>query len=232
MRSHDRCSTSSTGVLEPHDPLKVGDLSLPVAAFSDFTLGALELMRGVGSEACFTAQLDAAGTPTVTAQIGVTACGRAVRDGAFFRLRPAAGQDVGVEAQVKDPVIVHPALLTSSVPDDPMSGNLRNVALLIAERADTSGCISANVQQDADGVNESASVSTTQCFVIYEQATDGITLGAAAGGDSKRISSEYSMAPFTVELGVPSSLQVSATTSGEYGSSAWVYQSYYSSECA
>jgi hypothetical protein len=220
------------GRLEPRDPLEVGDLSLPVAAFNDFTLGALELMRGVGSEACFTAQLDAAGTPTVTAQIGVTACGRAVRDGAFFRLRPAAGQDVSVDVQVKDPVIVHPALLTSTVPNDPMSENLRNVALLIAERTDTSGCISANLEQDADGVNDVASVTTTQCFIIYEHATDGITLGAAAGGDTKRILvSQYSMAPFSVELGVPVSLQVSATTSGEYGSSAWVYQSYYTSEC-
>ena len=53
------------GAPQPHDPLSMGDLSLPVAAFSDFSLGALELMRGVGAEACVTAQLNAAGTPTV-----------------------------------------------------------------------------------------------------------------------------------------------------------------------
>jgi hypothetical protein len=220
------------GAPEPHDPLAIGDLSLPVAAFSNFTLGALELMRGVGTEACVTAQLNAAGTPIVSAQIGVTGCGRVVRDGAFFRLRPAAGQNVYVDAQVKDPVVVHPALLTSTVPNDPMSANLRNVALLIAERDDTTGCIHANVQEDADGVNESSSVDTTQCFIVYEHATDGITLGAAAGGDSKRVLvSEGSMQPFTVELGVPVSLQVNASTSSEYGSSAWVYGSYYSSAC-
>ena len=215
------------GTPEPHDPLSIGDLSLPVAAFSDFTLGALELMRGVGAEACVTAQLDAAGTPMVSAQIGVTACGRVVRDGAFFRLRPAAGQNVYVDAQVKDPVVIHPALLTSSVPNDPMSANLRNVALLIAEREDTTGCIHANVREDADGVDESASVDTSQCFIIYEHATDGITIGAAAGGDAKRILvSEGSMAPFTVAIGVPVALAVNAGTSAEYGSSGWVYQGY------
>ena len=220
------------GVPVPHDPLAVGDLSLPVAAFSDFSLGALELMRGVGSEACFTAQLSAGGTPRITAQLGVSGCGRAVRDGAFFRLRPAAGQNVPPDMQVKDPIVVHPALLTSTVPNDPMSANLRNVALLIAEREDTTGCIHVNVQDEADGVVESASVDTTQCFIIYEHATDGITLGAAAGGDSKRVLvSEGSMAPFTVALGVPVFLGLNVGSSQEYGSSGYVYQSY-DPECA
>lgn len=208
------------GAPVPHDPLTIGDLALPVAAFSDFSLGTLELMRGVGKDACFTAELDANGTPTITVQLDVYTCGRAEREGSFFRLRPAAGQALPPEVQLKAPSVVHPAVLTSAVPNDPMAANLRNIALLIAERTDTTGCIYLSVQ-DGPGIDvRSAMIDTTQCFLIYEQANDGITLGAAAGGDTKRILvSEGSMPPFTVALGVPTQIGVSATssTSGSYG---------------
>jgi hypothetical protein len=215
------------GAPVPHDPLTVGDLALPVAAFSDFSLGTMELLRGVGQEACFSAQVDAAGTPTISAQLNVSACGRTVRDGGFFRLRPAVGQNVHPDAQVKDPVVVHPTLLTSPLADDPMSANLRTVMHLIAERADTTGCLYANVQEDGDTVNHSASVDTAQCFLVYEHANDGITLGAAAGGDTKRLlTSEGSPPPFTWALNVPVFLQVTANSSTQSASYGYVWQGY------
>lgn len=213
------------GAPVPHDPLEIGDLALPAAAFSDFSLGTMELLRGVGQEACFSAEVDATGTPTISAQLNVSACGRVVRDGGFFRLRPAAGQVVHPDSQVRDPVVVHPAVLTSATANDPMAANLRNVALLIAERTDTTGCIYLGVQDEPGSVIRSTSIDTTQCFLIYEQANDGITLGAAAGGDTKRILvSEGSMAPFTFALGVPVRLGVTASSSTDV-SYGYVYQS-------
>ena len=192
-----------------HDPLAIGDFALPAAAFSDISLAVMELARGVDREACFTAQLDASGVPVVTTQIDVSACGRVVRDGSFFRMRPAS-QNVPAEAQVKDPIVVHPSVLTSPLPNDPMESNARNVMLLIAERDDTTGCVYVSVNESADQLSHSTNISTTQCFLVYEHAVDGITLGAAAGGNTKRIlTSEYSTPPFTWALNTPVPLQVS-----------------------
>jgi hypothetical protein len=215
-----------------HDPLAIGDFALPAAAFSDISLAAIELMRGVGHEACFTAQLDASGGPVVTAQLDVSACGRAVRDGGFFRMRPATGQNVPTEYQVKDPIVVHPSLLTSAVPDDPMAANLRNVMLLIAERDDTTGCVFAGVNETSDQLTHSTNVNTSQCFFVYEHGVDGITLGAAAGGDTKRIlTSEGSSPPFTWALNTPEPLYVSVSSStagpgGPAQSTGFVYEGY------
>ena len=195
----------------PHDPVAIGDFALPAAAFSDLSLAAMELLRGVDREACFTAQLDATGTPVVTTQLDVSACGRAVRDGSFFRMRPATGQNVPTEHQVKDPLVVHPSLLESPVPDDPMAANQRNVMLLIAEREDQTGCLFAGVNESADVVTRQTSINTSECFLIYEHGVDGMTIGPAAGGDSKRIlTSEGSSPPFTWALNTPVPLSVSA----------------------
>jgi hypothetical protein len=202
------------GAPVPHDPLAIGDFALPVAAFSDISLAAMELMRGVGKEACFTAQLDASGAPVVTAQLDVNACGRAVRDGSFFRMRPASGQGVPTEYQVKDPLVVDPVVLASAVPNDPREGNARNVMLLIAERDDTTGCVFVGVNEAADQLVHSSSVTTTQCFLVYEHGIDGITIGAAAGGNTKRIlTSEGSAPPFTWALNTPVPLYVSVSSS-------------------
>lgn len=220
------------GAPVPHDPLAIGDLALPAAAFNDISLGVIELLRGVGQEACFTAQLDASGTPVVTAQLGVSACGRAVRDGAFFRMRPATGQNMPVDYQIKDPIVVHPSLLTSPVPNDPMAANPRNVMLLMAERDDTTGCVNVSVDEASDHLIYSTNLSTDQCFIVYEHAIDGITVGAAAGGDTKRIlTSPSSSPPFTWALNSPVPLTVSASTStdspgGPAASNGWVYQGY------
>lgn len=219
-----------SGVPTPDDPVAIGDFSLPAAAFSDFSLGAMELLRGVGNEACFSAQLGSDGTPAMTTQLSVSACGRAVRDDGFFQLRPAAGQTVPSEMQVKDPVVVHPALLASTLPGDPMAANLRNVVDLMAA-ADTTGCIHVSVQEGEDGVHQSISIDASGCFVAREHADDGITLVAAAGGDSKRVLvSEGSVAPSHLAMGVPVFLGVSAG-SAEAGSHAYVHLLGFDEDC-
>jgi hypothetical protein len=221
------------GVPVAHDPLAIGDFALPAAAFSDISLATMELMRGVGREACFTAQLDASGAPVVTAQLDVSACGRVVRDGGFFRMRPATDQNVPTEYQVKDPLVVHPSVLTSPVPNDPLAENPRNVMLLIAERDDTTGCVFVGVNESADVLTHSTNFSTNQCFLVYEHGVDGITLGAAAGGDTKRIlTSEGSSPPFTWALNTPIPLSVSVgnSTGGPGGQAAastgFVYEGF------
>lgn len=192
------------GVPVAHDPLLIGDLALPAARFSERSLGAIELLRGIGEDACFNAQVGADGMPIVTAQLSVNACGRVVRDGSFFRLRPAAGQGVPPEYQVKDPVVVQPALLTSVMVNDPKSENLRRVANLIAAGNDETGCLNVNVSGDVGSVTESTSLSTEQCLKVYDQSNDVITLGTAAGGDRTMLfMTEGSSAYYSFPLGVP-----------------------------
>lgn len=213
------------GAVVAHDPLALGGLALPVAAFSDATLGAMELMRGVGGEACFSAQVDAAGAPMLHANITVSACGRAVSAGEFFRLRPAAGQSVVPESQVKDPVVVHPAVLAdiSTPADDPMSGAVRTVFSLIAAGPDATGCVWINAVEGPDGAEVSHGADTTQCFVVHEQVADGITIRAAAGGDPQRLGLPDGAPP--VVVGVPTLMNVGASTS-VYGSYAYAYPGY------
>ena len=57
------------GVPTPHDPIAIGELALPAAAFSDESLAAMELIRGVGGEACFSAQVGSDGVPVISAQL-------------------------------------------------------------------------------------------------------------------------------------------------------------------
>jgi hypothetical protein len=211
------------GTPVPHDPLAIGDLALPAAAFGERALAAIELLRGTGQEACITAQLNAAGVPAVTSQLNGNACGRAVRDGAFFRLRPATGQDVPPEVQVKDPLVVHPSALTSVMVDDPMSTNLRTIADLIAAGADATGCFNVSVQGEADSVTESTSVSTDGCFIVSDQIDDVLTLARSDGGASTMLRLTTGAQSFPI--GVPLNLYLSfgGSDGGSYG---YVYQGY------
>ena len=229
------------GAPVPHDPVAIGDLALPAAAFTDIALGAMELLRGVGAEACFSAQVGADGTPIVTPQLSANACGRAVREGSFFRLRPATGQTVPPEYQVKDPVVLHPAVLTSMVPNDPLGANLQHAADLIAARSDATGCFHVTVQGESGNLFTSTAIDTEQCFITYEYATEWITIGAAAGGDARRLLVTMGpTAPFPFALNVPVYLYVSVGSSdggnqGPYGPSGgsygYVYQGY-DEDCA
>jgi hypothetical protein len=204
------------GVPTPHDPIRIGDMALPAAAFSDLSLGAIELLRGVGGEACFSAQVGSDGVPAVSVQLAVNACGHAVADGNFFRLRPAAGQDVPVDAQVKDPAIVHPAVLVGGPPDDRKSSNLRTIVAMMASRDDATGCINLNVTEDADGAEAYQWVETTQCSIVHEYNEHNIRLSPAAGGDTAWIKlSSQAYEPGRFPLDVPVRVSVNASASDE-----------------
>lgn len=214
------------GALVPHDPVAIGDLSLPAAAFDEFTLGAIELQRGVGAEACFTAEAPS-GQPTITAQVDVEACGRAVPDGSLFRLRPAAGQQVPPEAQVKDPVVIHPSLLVGGPPEGRMSSNLRVVAGLMAAGTDATGCLHARVYEAAGAPEQESRIETAQCFVVVEHASNYIRIAPAAGGQATRMNTNPGQVPpGQFELNVPLSLAVGANASSEQPASSYVYQTY------
>lgn len=214
------------GVPTPHDPITIGDLALPAAAFSDLSLGAIELLRGVGGEACFSAQVGSDGEPMISVQLAVGACGHAVADGEFFRLRPAAGQDVPVENQVKDPLIVHPTVLVGGPPDDRKSSNLRSVVTMMANGADATGCVHLSVTEDAGGVEASRSVFASQCSIVSEYNPDSLRMTPAAGGEAVWIKlTRGASAPGIFPLGEPVGVAVNAS-SYEEQRDAYAYQPY------
>lgn len=214
------------GAPTPHDPISIGELALPAAAFSDEALGAIELLRGVGGEACFSAQIGSDGVPVISAQLNVGACGHAVADGSFFRLRPAAGQDVGVESQVKDPVIVHPTILVGGAPADRQSSNLRAVLSMMASTPDATGCISLNVTEDAGGVEAYRSAYVNQCSIVSEYNADNLRLSPAAGGESVWIKlSSGGSPPGAFPLGDPVPVSVNVSAYDEQ-TEAYAYPAY------
>ena len=214
------------GVPTPHDPITIGDLALPAAAFSDLSLGAIELLRGVGGEACFSAQVGSDGVPMISVQLAVGACGHAVADGDFFRLRPAADQDVQVENQVKDPVIVHPTVLVGGPPEDRKSSNLRSVVTMMANAADATGCVHLSVTEDAAGVEATRSVFASQCSIVSEYNPDSLRMTPAAGGEAVWIKlTGGGSAPGIFPLGEPVGVAVNAS-SYEEQRDAYAYQPY------
>lgn len=189
-----RCGTIESAVFDivggvptPHDPITLGDLALPAAAFSEVSLGAMELLRGVGGQACFTAKVGPGGAPAVDARLTANACGHAVLDGNLLRLHPAEGQTIPGGFEVTDPAYVHPEVLAGAFADDPLEANLRNVVDLMGATPDSTGCIHFGVNERGSRVGHETSVDTRQCFIVSERASGGITLSAAAGGESKRL---------------------------------------------
>jgi hypothetical protein len=217
------------GVPTPHDPITIGDLALPVAAFSDFSLGAIELMRAIGGEACFSAQVGSDGAPAISAQLNVAACGRLVHEGDFYRIRPAALQNVGPEGQVKDPAIVHPALYADGPQSDRFSPNLGNVFTLIAsamDANDATGCVFVGVTEGPDGTEAYRSVDTTQCLIVHEHTATSVQLSPIAAWDPVVIQlSENGTAPGTFPVGVPTPVGL-GVSAGEQGGGTYVYQGY------
>jgi hypothetical protein len=217
------------GVATPHDPITIGDLALPVAAFSDLSLGAIELLRAVGGEACFSAQVGSNGAPAITAQLNVGACGRLLPEGDFYRIRPAAGQNVPPESQVKDPAIVHPALLAGGPPSDRMSPNLGNVLTLIAsamDAKDATGCVYLGVTEGPDGTEAYRSVDTTQCLIVHEHTATSVQLSPIAAWEPLVMQlSEGGSPPGTFPEGVPTPVGLGVSV-GEQGSGAYAYSGY------
>ncbi len=210
------------GSLVAHDPLAIGDLAVPAAAFSDVALGAIELLRAVGEEACFSAEIGSDGTPSISAQLTAGACGQATEDGNFFRLRPATGQDASVQEQVKNPAVVHPAVLTGGPSGDRQATNLRSVVSFIAAGKAT-GCIRVTVREDAGGVDADRSAETTQCSLVHEHNIDSIRLSPASGGATTWIKlTRGNSEPGAFPLETPVEAYVGASASND-GHGAWAW---------
>ena len=213
------------GAPTPHDPIAIGELALPAAAFSDESLAAMELIRGVGGEACFSAQVGSNGVPAISTQLNANACGHSVADGSFFRLRPAAGQNVPVEAQVKDPLIVHPTVMAGGSSDNRKSSNLRTVMTMMAN-PEGAGCVHMNVTEDAGGVEASRSADISQCSIVSEYNDLNIKLRPAAGGDVAWIKlTSHTVTPGNLPLGNPIVVGINVNAYEEQ-QDAWAYQGY------
>ena len=213
------------GAPTPHDPIAIGELALPAAAFSAESLAAMELLRGVGGEACFSAQVGSDGVPVISAQLQVGACGHAVADGDFFRLRPAASLDVPAESLVKDPVIVHPTVLVGAA-GDRQASNMRAVLTMMASGSDATGCVHLTVTEEADGVEAYRSAYASQCSIVTEYNADNIRFRPAAGGDIVWIKlSSGQSAPDAFPLGEAVAVAVNVSNYEEQ-SDAYAYQAY------
>jgi hypothetical protein len=196
-----------------HDPLLIGDLAVPAAAFDEASLGTLELLRGMDTEACFSAQVGADGLPKLGAELQAYACGHAAGEGGFYRLRPDSGGNVSLASQVKDPVVVHPSLLNGGPPDDRKSSNLWTLMGLMANEG-VSGClnISAITRGGQVEVNRNAEVALCATVQLYDQHS--LKLTPASGGQQawvKLTASNYQAGQFPI--GPPTSVYVSAHSS-------------------
>jgi hypothetical protein len=169
------------GAVTPNDPLRIGSFALPATAFDAHSLGAIELMRGMGGEVCFSARLGADGLPEMSTEIGVNACGHAAFDGAIYRLEPTDDDSVPLAAQVMEPTVVHPALLEGGPPDHRMSSNLQTVMSVMANDG-SSGCLSANVTQRSDATDSQRSLSTSQCSIVEAYDEYSLRYSPASGG--------------------------------------------------
>lgn len=212
-----------SGAPQPRDPLLIGSMALPVAAFSDLSLGALELIRGMDQEACFSAEVDANGNPTIGSELNVGACGHSEADGGFFRLRPSAGGTTPLSNQVKDPVVLHPSILSGGPPDDRKSSNIRSIVSMMANEGVT-GCIYASVVDGRAGVSASRSVDVAQCSIVHEYNADSLKLSPASGGDMawiKLTADAYQPGQFPLETPVSVSVNAYAEDKGR-AAYAWL----------
>jgi len=210
------------GSPRPHDPLHIGNLALPVAAFSDLSLGVLELMRGMEQEACFSAEVGAGGVLVVRTELNVGACGHAAADGSFYRLRPAAG-GASLSSQVKEPVVLHPSILVGGPPDDRKSSNIRSIVAMMANEG-VVGCINASAVGGADNVIGYRSADVSQCSIVHEYNKDSLKLTPAGGGEAawiKLTAEGYEPGRFPLET--PVSVGVNAQASDDGRSAyAWI----------
>ena len=173
--------TVESGTATPNDVLRVGDFALPASAFQDVTLGGAELVRGMGSELCFTARLGSDGQPELSTQISVGACGHATRDGSLYRLEPTDDGDIALAQQVMEPTIVHPTLLVGGPADHRMSSNIATIVSMLANDG-SSGCVRVNVTQRGDAIEVNRGASANQCSVVHVYSQDSLKLSPASGG--------------------------------------------------
>jgi Bacterial SH3 domain len=210
------------GSPEPHDPLHIGDLAVPVAAFSDLALGVIELQRGMGQEVCFSAQVGSDGRAVIRTELSANACGHAVAEGGFFRLRPGSSPNNSISSQVKDPVILHPSVLVGGPQDDRKASNLWTIVSMMTTDGGN-GCINASVVENATGTQEYRSANVVQCSIVSEYNRDSLKLTPAAGGAMawiKLTANGYQEGQFP--LNTPTAVTVNADTSNDAHSAyAW-----------
>ncbi|MGH2455646.1 MAG: SH3 domain-containing protein, partial [Candidatus Limnocylindria bacterium] len=164
------------------DPIRIGELAIPASAFDEIELGTLELLRAIRGEACFSAQMGANETPTVYAQLMAIACGRPDEAGGVLRLRPALGQDVVVEYQVKDSAIVDPAVLSGWPGDSAMASDMRSVFSLAARGEDAHRCIHTRVTEGPGESSWFRQVDGKQCVIVDSWTAGSTTVRPSTGG--------------------------------------------------
>lgn len=171
----------TSGPLTANDPLRIGSFALPVAAFDDRALAGMELIRGMGDEACFTARMLADGTAELSTELNVAACGHADPHGTLYQLVPTDSTPLSLAAMVIEPALIHPVLLDGGPPDDRMSSNLSTVQTMMANEG-SSGCVGTNVTQRGGTVESGRSVSAYQCSTVEQYDQFSLKLAPVAGG--------------------------------------------------
>lgn len=174
--------TVVNGAIQALDPLHVGGMALPAAAFSPEELGALQLMHATGGEACFSASIDGDGALIVLANFNYYACGRAKEVGNLFELHPSTGMDVVVEYQVKDVAVIHPAILDRSG-NPQAAANVRGILSWMV-RSGGWGCLSHGVNEGPDGSGGGVQLDARGCGNIEAHSGGQVVLRAASGGDA------------------------------------------------
>lgn len=212
----------ATGSVTAREVIRIGDYALPGNAFGDAAIGAIELLRGMGDEACFTAVLGANGIPELSTELNVNACGQAVAAAGTYQLEPTDDGDLPLASQVLDPTVVHPALLDGGPADHRMASNLRTVVSMMANDG-VGGCVSASVTQrgDAQDVHRSASVRQCSIVELYDQYS--LKLAPAAGGPTAwiKLPGDY-FDPNQFSAGTPMMISVDVSASDtSHWAGAW-----------
>lgn len=171
----------TSGALAANDPLRIGVFALPASGFDDRTLAAMELLRGMGDPACFSARLGADGTPELSAELAVVACGHATPHGYLYQLVPADDDRISLADTVIEPTLIHPTLLDGGPADNRMSSNLATVMTMLANEG-TNGCVNTNVVQHGSAVESHRSLSAFQCSLVELYDQYSLKLAPVSGG--------------------------------------------------
>lgn len=212
--------TVESGAATANEVLRVGDFALPASAFQDVTLGGAELVRGMGSQMCFTARLGSDGLPELSTQISLSACGHATRDGSLFWLEATENGDLPLAAQVMERTVVHPTLLVGGPADHRMSTNIATIVSMLANDG-TSGCLNVNVTQRGDAIDVNRSAEARQCSVVHVYNQDSLKLSPASGGPEawiKLAAADFQSGLFPLDEPIDVSVSASASDTAR-----WVY---------
>lgn len=162
-------NVAGDGAITAIDPIRLGGIALPGAAFDAEELGALELARATETpDACVTATLGGDG-PELSAEFFYYACGRAeLHPTGLVTLVPDSSFEVRPELRVKTTAIVHPGLIARRGPDEPISQIFEGVWRFMA-LGDANGCLDHIV-------GDRIALQTHQCTVVESVDAQTATL--------------------------------------------------------